>query len=345
MSMKCMYLLAAFSFLCYAAIIPGKEVHTKLAIIGSGPAGLTAAIYASRAQLNPLVIEGQHPGGHLINTTYIENWPGIQKIHGIELMDNLREHAQRAGAEFLSEEAVSIDLSQRPFIIKTDQGTELSCDAVILAMGSAPRRLYCPGESDYWGKGVASCAICDGPLYKGKDVVIVGGGDSAMEYASFMSKFAKTVTIIQMLDILTASAPMQMRILENPAIKIYYSTVVSEIHGNGTKVTDILITNRDTKEQVTLAADGLFIAIGHKPNTSLVKGQLTLDHTGHVIVHDKVKSSVPGVFAAGDIMEPIYNQAITAAGLGCTAAIAAERYLLETRIHKGPNQNPKNKSC
>lgn len=341
--MNYMRLLAAFSLLCYAAIY-GQEVHTKLVIIGSGPAGLTAALFASRAELHPIVLEGEHPGGHLTSTTYIENWPGIQKILGIELMDNLRNHANNAGTadpneksiEFLSEHAVSIDLSQQSFIILTDQDTKLFCNSIILAMGSSPRRLHCLGESDYWGKGVATCATCDGPLYKGKDVVIVGGGDSAMEYASFMAKFAKTVTIIQMLEMLTASAPMQMRILENPAIKIYYSSVVSEIHGNGKKVTDILITDIDTKEQTTLAADGLFIAIGHSPNTSLVKGQLTLDPTGHIVVHDKVKTSVPGVFAAGDIMEPIYKQAITAAGTGCTAALAAERYLLETKQHRCP---------
>ena len=203
----------------------------------------------------------------------------------------------------------------------TDEGTKLICNSIILAMGSSPRRLHCLGESDYWGKGVATCATCDGPLYKGKDVVIVGGGDSAMEYASFMAKFAKTVTIVQMLEMLTASAPMQMRVLENPAINIYYSSALSEIHGNGKKVTDITHYQLTTKEQTTITADGVFIAIGHSPNTSLVKGQLTLDPTGHIVVHDKVKTSVPGVFAAGDIMEPIYKQAITAAGTGCTAAL------------------------
>jgi thioredoxin reductase (NADPH) len=203
-------------------------------------------------------------------------------------------------------------------------------------MGSSPRRLHCLGESDYWGKGIATCATCDGLLYKGKDVIVLGGGDSAMEYASFMAKFAKTVTIIQMLELLTASAPMQNRVLENPAISIYYSTAVSEIHGNGKTVTDILVTNLQTKAQKTIKTDGIFIAIGHSPNTNLLKGQLTLDHTGHIVVHDKVKTSVPGVFAAGDIMEPLYKQAITAAGIGCTAALAAERYLIDTRQHRCP---------
>ena len=313
-----------------------KDIHTKLVIIGSGPAGLTAALYASRAQLQPIVLEGQHPGGHLTSTTYIENWPGTQKIHGTELMDNIREHAAKAGAAFLSEQAISIDLSQNPFTIVTDQGTQLTCNSIILAMGSSPRRLRCTGESEYWGKGVATCATCDGPLYKGKDVVIVGGGDSAMEYASFMAKFAKSVTIVQMLEMLTASATMQMRVLENPAINIIYSSVISEIHGNGKKVTELVVTQINTQEKTTIPADGLFIAIGHSPNTSLLKGQLTLDPTGHVVVQDKVKTSVPGVFAAGDIMEPFYKQAIVAAGTGCTATLAAERYLLETRQHRCP---------
>lgn len=335
MNYKC--LLTAFTLL-YQVMIYGQEIHTKLVIIGSGPAGLTAALYASRAQLHPIVIEGKHPGGHLTSTTYIENWPGIQKIHGVELMDNIKEHASSAGAEFLSEDAVSIDLSQQPFTIITDQNTKLICNSIILAMGSNPRTLNCPGESDYWGKGVATCATCDGPLYKGKNVVIVGGGDSAMEYASFMDKFAKTVTVIQVLDILTASAPMQMRVLGTPTIKILYSSKVSEIHGDGTKLSDILVTNVNTLEQTTIKADGLFIAIGHSPCTSLLKGQLILDPTGHIVVQDKVKTSVTGVFAAGDIMEPVYKQAITAAGTGCTAALAAERYLLATRQHRSPSQ-------
>lgn len=319
-----------------SVFINSQAIHTKIAILGSGPAGLTAALYASRAQLAPIVIEGNHPGGHLTSTSFIENWPGIEKIHGLELMDNIKEHAAKAGTEFLSETAVSIDLSTAPFTIITDAGTKLTCNALICAMGSSPRRLHCLGESEYWGKGVATCATCDGLLYKGKDVVIVGGGDSAMEYASFMTKFAKKVTVIQMLELFTASATMQTRVLENPAIDVYYSSAIAEIHGNGQHVTDILITHLQTKELTTLKTDGIFIAIGHSPNTSLLKGQLTLDHIGHIVVHEKVKTSVPGVFAAGDIIEPIYKQAITAAGTGCTAALAAERYLIETRQHRCP---------
>ena len=335
--MKLIYLTGTFLLLCFFAI-QSEELTTKLVIIGSGPAGMTAALYASRAQLHPIVLEGNEPGGHLTSTTFIENWPGIQKIHGLELMDNIKEHATNSGALFLSETAISIDLSQKPFTILTDQHTKIMCHSLILAMGSKPRTLHCPGETEYWGKGIATCATCDGPLFKGKDVVIVGGGDSAMEYASFMSTFAKSITIIQILDILTASAPMQMRILDNPKIKIIYSSVVSEMHGDGNKLTDLLITNIHTKEQTTIKAAGLFIAIGHVPCTALLKGQLTLDHTDHIVVHDKVKTSVSGVFAAGDIMEPLYKQAITAAGIGCTAALAAEHYLITTRQHYCPSE-------
>jgi thioredoxin reductase (NADPH) len=330
--------LVTVCFLLSPALLCSKEVRSKVVIIGSGPAGLTAALYTSRAQLHPIVIEGNKPGGQLMGTTCIENWPGFKRIGGIELMDNIKEHAESAGAEFLSENVVSIDLTQQPFTIITDQGTKLTCNAIILAMGSRPRTLHCPGESTYLGKGVGTCATCDGPLYKGKNVVVVGGGDSAMEYASFMAKFAKSVTIVQLLDGLTASAPMQLRVLENPAITIYYSSAVSEIHGDGTKVTDILITNVYTKEQKTIEADGLFIAIGHSPCTSMLQGQLTLDATGHIVVYDKVKTSVPGVFAAGDIMERLDKQAIAAAGTGCMAALAAERYLIATRQHRSPSQ-------
>lgn len=335
--MKYTYLVIACSLL-FPMLRCSQELHSKLVILGSGPAGLTAALYASRAQLHPVVIEGNEPGGHLTSTTYIENWPGDQRIRGMELMDNIKEHARSTGTKFLSENAVSIDLSQQPFTIFTDQGTKIICNTIILAMGSTPRTLHCLGESTYWGKGVATCATCDGPLYKGKDVVIVGGGDSAMEYASFMAKFAKSVTIVQLLDVLTASTPMQLRVLENPAITIHYSYAVSEIRGNGTTITDIIITNVYTQEQKNMKTDGLFIAIGHSPCTSIVKGQLTLDPTGHIVVYDKVKTSVPGVFAAGDIIEPLYKQAITAAGTGCTAALAAEQYLMATNQHRSPSQ-------
>jgi thioredoxin reductase (NADPH) len=335
------YLAGIILLLC--SLPSHGQIDTKLVIIGSGPAGLTAALYASRAQLRPLVIEGQHPGGHLTSTTYIENWPGIQKINGLELMNNIKEHAKNSGATFSSESVISLDLSHQPFTIITDENTKITCQSIILAMGSTPRTLHCPGESEYWGKGVATCATCDGPLYKGKEVVIVGGGDSAMEYASFMATYAKSVTIVQMLDILTASAPMQMRVLEIPLIKIIYSSIVSEMHGDGNKLTDLLVTNVNTQEQTTIKADGLFIAIGHVPSTSLLKGQLELDATGHIVVHDKVKTSVPGIFAAGDIMEPFYKQAVIAAGLGSTAALAAERYLMATRKLQSPSRPKKRK--
>lgn len=311
-----------------------EYIHTKVLILGSGPAGLTAGIYAARAQLQPIILEGAHPGGHLVSTTYIENWPDHERILGLDLMEKITDHAKASGATIISETAASIDLSQRPFIVTTKEGSIFSCNALILAMGSSPRRLRCIGEVDYWGKGIATCAACDGPLYKNKDVIVVGGGDSAMEFASFLSKFANTVTIVQLLDNLTASATMQARVLDNPKIKIYYSHLVSEIHGDGTRVTDITITNVATKARQTIKTDGVFIAIGHSPNTALVKGQINLDSTGHILVYDKVKTSIPGVFAAGDIMDSGYKQAIVAAGFGCIAGLAAERFLLETKQHR-----------
>lgn len=310
------------------------QIQTKLLIIGSGPSGLTAGIYAGRAQLNPIILEGDHPGGHLVGTTFIENWPDHERILGVDLMDQIHDHAIASGAKIISESVSSIDLSQHPFKVISKEGTEYLCNALILAMGSSPRRLRCEGEADYWGKGIAACATCDGPLYKNKDVVVIGGGDSAMEYASFLAKFARNVTIIQLLDKLTASATMQARVLENPRIKIYYSHLVTKILGNGNRVTGITITHVGTKIATTLTTDGIFVAIGHTPNTSMVRGQISLDPTGHILVHDKVKTSVEGVFACGDIMDPGYKQAIVAAGLGCTASMAAERYLLETKQHK-----------
>lgn len=328
-SIAILFISLTTSFSCVA-----DPIQTKLLIIGSGPAGLTAGIYAARAQLNPIILEGEHPGGNLVGSTHIENWPDHERILGVDLMDAIADHAKAAGARIISETANSIDLSQHPFKVTTKEGTEFLCYSLILAMGSSPRRLRCQGEADYWGKGVASCATCEGPLYKNKEVVVIGGGDSAMEYASFLSKFAKSVTIVQLLDNLTASAIMQTRILENPKIKIYYSHMVSQVLGDGNHVTGITITQVATKECTTLKVDGIFVAIGHSPNTAMIKGQLVLDPSGHIVVHDKVKTSVEGVFAAGDIMDPGYKQAIVAAGLGCTASLAAERYLLETRQHK-----------
>ncbi len=314
-----------------------EKYFCQLVILGSGPAGLTAALYGARAKLDPLIVAGDEPGGHLTETTYIENWPTIIKIAGAELMERLRDHAVQAGARILEETAVKVELRRQPFVVSTNKGNELICNAVILAMGSSPRCLNCAGEAFYWGKGVSTCATCDGAMYKNKDVVVVGGGDTAMEYALSLARSARSVTVVQARENLTASATMQLRVLGDPRIKIYYSSTVSEIQGDGERVTAVNVKNIATGQQESLPASGIFIAIGHSPNTSIVNGQVIVDRTGHIVVHDEVKTSVAGVFAAGDIMEPIFKQAIVAAGHGCTAALAAEDYLLATKQHRRPS--------
>ncbi len=300
-----------------------------LIIIGSGPAGLTAGIYASRANLKPLIIEGKEPGGQLMGTTYVENWPGEKSILGPKLMMNMKEHAQHFGSEFLADKVTKVDFSKKPFTLWTEQGKEVQADAVILATGAVPNRLGCPGEKEYWGKGVTTCAVCDGAFYPDKDIVIVGGGDTAMEDASFMTKFTKKITIVHILDKLTASKPMQKRILDNPDIKVIYNSTVSEIKGDGNHVTSAVITNQKTGEMQELKADGIFIAIGMHPNTEYLKGHIDLDKFGYISVSNHTRTSVEGIFAAGDVADYRYRQAITSAGSGCMAALDAERYLSE----------------
>lgn len=298
----------------------------KLIIIGSGPAGLTAAIYAARAGLQPLIIEGNNPGGQLMSTTAVENWPGEKSIMGPQLMHNMREHAQHFGTEFFSEEALNIDIQTRPFTITTKTQT-FTTDAIILATGATAKRLNCPGEQEYWSKGVSTCAVCDGAFYKNRPVIIIGGGDTAMEDASFMTNFTNNITIIHILEELTASKAMQERVLNNPNIQILYSSTVSKIIGNTHHVTGIEIVNQKTKETSMLTTDAVFVAIGLNPNSSLVKNKLALSHSGHIVVHENTKTSCDGIFAAGDIADAHYRQAITSAGTGCMAALDAEKYL------------------
>lgn len=316
-----------------------RDAVHKLIILGSGPAGLTAALFAARAQLKPLVLAGKRPGGHLISTTYVNNWPGEESIFGADLIEKIRIHAENSGAIMIDETAVTIDLQENPFVITTDNGTVLKTNSLIIATGSVPRRLSCKNEDRYWGRGVSACVICDGPLYRNKEVIVVGGGDSAMEYATVLAKFAKSVTIIQNLSYLTASAPMQQRALNNPIIKkIYYSSSISEIVGDEEGITGAIVRNLETNETIILKADGIFLAIGHLPDTAVCKGELDLDRFGFVQIHDYVKTSLEGVYAAGDVACPLYKQAICAAGTGCMAALAAERYLLETKAHRLPCQ-------
>lgn len=304
----------------------------SLIIIGSGPAGLTAAIYAARAGLQPLVIDGNQPGGQLMGTTFIENWPGEKSIMGPKLMINMREHAEHFGTTFLYEEIDSIETTNHPFTLTTSKKTILKADALIIATGATPKRLGCPGEEEYWGKGVSTCAVCDGAFYKNRPVVIVGGGDTAMEDASFMINFTNNITIIHIQEQLTASKAMQERIINNPNIKIIYSSTVSKIIGDTHHVKSIEITHQTTKAVTTLETDAVFVAIGLNPNSKLVKNRLALTPYGHIVVTDHTKTSCEGIFAAGDVVDAHYRQAITSAGTGCMAALDAEKYLKKISI-------------
>jgi len=306
-------------------------VH-NLIIIGSGPAGLTAAIYASRANLKPIIIEGKEPGGQLMGTTGVENWPGEVSIMGPKLMMNMRKHAEHFGTQFKSGVITRVDFSSRPFKLFTNKDKELQAHSVIIATGAIPNRLGCPGEDTYWGKGITTCAVCDGAFYKDKKVVVVGGGDTAMEDASFLTKFTKDITVIQILDSFTASYPMQQRILNNPNITKIYNSTISEIKGDGNHITEITITNQKTGEKTNMPVNGLFIAIGLKPNTQAFEGQVELDDYGYIVLSDGTKTSAPGIFAAGDVFDYRYKQAITAAGSGCKAALDVEKYLHKEHI-------------
>ncbi len=301
----------------------------KLVIIGSGPAGLTAGVYGSRAELAPLLIEGANPGGQLMYTTAVENWPGNISIMGPELMMNMKEHAKHFGTRFLSDEVTAVDFSKRPFTLTTRSGATIKAESVIVATGAKPKRLNVPGEDTYWGKGVTTCAVCDGAFYPDKNIVIVGGGDTAMEDASFMTKFTNKITVVHILDTLTASPPMQERILKNPNINVIYASTVTEIKGDGQKPTSVVITNQKTGKETELPTDALFVAIGYTPNTAIFKDQLAMDKWGYLNVTDNTKTSVEGVFSAGDVADYRYRQAITSAGSGCMAALDAERWLAE----------------
>jgi len=307
-------------------------MEKKIIIIGSGPAGLTAAIYAARSNLKPLIIEGPKPGGQLITTSYVENWPGEKKILGHELMKNIRDHAASLECEFLSEMVQTIKADKKPFTLTTDKGKTFSAESIIIATGATPKKLHCPGEEQYWGKGVSTCAICDGTFYKDQPTVVIGGGDTAAENASFLTNFTDKVTIVHILDKLTASPAMQKRILDNPKIKIIYSSTVTEFRGDGEKLQEVVVTDQNTKQEQVLPANGAFVSIGLSPNTKFLQGTVELDDWGYIKIGQNKKlghtsTSVDGIFAAGDAHDFKYRQAITASGFGCMAALDAERYL------------------
>jgi thioredoxin reductase (NADPH) len=299
-----------------------------LIIIGSGPAGYTAAIYAARANLKPLVIEGAQSGGALMTTTDVENFSGFPDgVLGPDLMDNMRKQAARFGAELLTDDASRVDL-HGPVKRVWVGATEHQAHAVILATGSAWRRLGVPGEQELLGHGVSSCATCDGFFFRGQHIAVVGGGDSAMEEASFLTKFAASVTIIHRRDTFRASKIMAERALANPRITVEWNTVITEVLGAGGTVVGVRVRDTQTGEERVLDVSGLFVAIGHNPRSELFRGQIELDADGYVLVDSPgTRTSIAGVFAAGDLVDHTYRQAITAAGTGCSAALDAERYL------------------
>ncbi len=303
----------------------------NLVIIGSGPAGLTAGIYAARANLNPIIIEGKEPGGQLMGTTFVENWPGTRSILGPKLMIDMREQAKQLGCSILQASVTRVDFKQKPFTLFLSNNTEVQTHSVIIATGARYKRLGCPGEDQYWGKGVTTCAVCDGAFYKDKPVIIIGGGDTAMEDASFMTNFTDQITLVHILDKLTASAAMQERVVNNPKIKIMYESTVTEMKGDGKHVTSVVITNQKTKEQKEITVSAAFVAIGLNPATELFKGQLELEKNGYLKLTNYTHTSVPGVFGAGDVSDYRYRQAITSAGAGCMAALDAERYIKENK--------------
>jgi thioredoxin reductase (NADPH) len=302
----------------------------SLAIIGSGPAGLTAAIYSARADLKPVVFEGMEPGGQLTSTTLVENFPGFEEgILGPELMEIMRKQAQRFGAEIITEEVTSVKFDQRPFVIRYGENDELHAEVVIIATGASAKWIGLPSEQDLRGFGVSSCATCDGFFFRGKKVAVVGGGDTAMEDALHLTRFATEVVVIHRRAELRASKIMKDRAASNPKIKFQWNSVVEEVLGlKASGVSGLILKNVKTNEKMEMKIDGLFVAIGHNPNTKFLNGQLTLDANGFVSIQKKnVYTSVPGVFAAGDVVDPRYRQAITAAGLGCMAALEAQEFL------------------
>ncbi|HKT13465.1 MAG TPA: thioredoxin-disulfide reductase [Terriglobia bacterium] len=307
----------------------------NVVIIGSGCAGLTAAIYAARANLSPLVVRGHEAGGQLTLTTLVENYPGFPKgVQGPELIELMQKQAEEFGAEFQEGDVTRVDLAKRPFTL--EMGNEkLETLALIVATGASAKLLGLDSERKLLGHGVSTCATCDGYFYRGKDVVVVGGGDTAAEDALFLTRYAKKVNVVHRRDELRASKIMQKRMLDNKAIDMVWNTVVTDVLDPGKEeVTGVRLKNIETGKESVKETDGVFIAIGHSPNTGLFKGQLEMNEVGYLLTHDGAKTNVPGVFAAGDCRDHVYRQAVTAAGTGCMAAIDAERFLAESSHEK-----------
>ena len=302
--------------------------HAKLLIVGSGPAGYTAAVYAARAQLSPVVVAGMAFGGQLMLTTDVENYPGFPEgVTGPEMMEMFQKQAERFGAEILMEDATQVDLSRRPFQVRTDGGN-FSADALIVATGASARWLGLPSEQEFMNRGVSACATCDGALYRDKPMAVVGGGDTAMEEALFLTRFATVVHVIHRRDELRASRIMAERARRNPKIEFVWNSVMDEILGDANGVTGVRVRDVDGGETRTLDVQACFVAIGHQPNTGLFEGVLETRENGYLAVRDgSTHTNVEGVFACGDVMDATYRQAVTAAGTGCMAALDAERWL------------------
>jgi thioredoxin reductase (NADPH) len=304
--------------------------HTRLLIIGSGPAGYTAAVYGARAMLEPILIQGIQPGGQLTITTDVENWPGDTEVQGPDLMVRMEAHARATGAEIIADHIASLDLSRRPFTATGDAGNTYTADAVILATGAQAKWLGLPSEEKFKGFGVSACATCDGFFYRGQEVVVIGGGNSAVEEALFLTNFATKVTLVHRRDELRAERILQDRLFKHPKIETLWFHALDEVIGEGTPlgVTGVRVRDVRSGAEKVIPATGVFIAIGHAPASQLVEGQLPTHHGGYVVTKpDSTATAIPGVFAAGDITDHVYRQAVTSAGMGCMAALEAERYL------------------
>jgi thioredoxin reductase (NADPH) len=315
------------------ATIASKEIRTRVLIVGSGPAGYTAAIYAARASLKPVLVQGLAPGGQMTITTDVENYPGFADvIQGPWLMEQMAAQARHVGTELVSDTIVEVDLSRRPFRALGDSGDVYVGETLIICTGAQARWLGLPSEKRFQGFGVSACATCDGFFFRGKEVAIVGGGNTAVEEAIYLTQHATKVTLIHRRDTFRAERIMQERLFANPKIEIVYDSVVEEVLGGGepATVTGVRIRNVKSGEVRDLAADGLFVAIGHDPATQLFKGKLPLDSEGYILTQpDSTATSIPGVFAAGDVKDKVFRQAVTAAGMGCMAALEADKFLVK----------------
>lgn len=310
-----------------------KKTKFDVVIIGAGPAGYTAGIYCSRAGYDTLILSGILPGGQLVNTTEVENYPGFEQgIMGPDLMIEMRKQSQRMGTTIIDDEVVDVDFRHKPFKVLT-ASEEYEGRAIIIATGANPRKIGLEGEQTFAGKGVSYCATCDGPFFRNQELVVVGGGDSAIEEATFLTKFATTVHLVHRREELRASKVMQERAFNNDKIKFHWDSTVVDIKGDQ-KMQQAVIKNLKTNEETTLDVGGLFVAVGHEPNTKLFKNQIDLDNKGYIILKNKTHTNVEGVFAAGDVHDRNYRQAVTAAGYGCMAAIDLDKYLTESSDKK-----------